>query len=130
MRIYLKLLLLASLSIVGLHAQFLEEESAKAIKEKKLILLTIESDTCPYCQKMKKEIFNNPTYRTKIDEKFIFVLKNTKDPTLPAIFRTPAVPANAVLVPDTKEIIDAYTGYMDPTTFMGILEGAYEAKMK
>ncbi len=130
MRSFLKIFLLVAFSLFTLHADFLEAESAKALKEKKLILLYIESDNCPYCRKMKKEIFDEATYRKKIDEKFIFVSKKSNDPTLPAVFRTPAVPANAVLVPATKEIIDAYTGYIEPKMFMSILENAYEAKMK
>ena len=130
MRSFLKIFLLVAFSLFTLHADFLEAESAKALKEKKLILLYIESDNCPYCRKMKKEIFDEKKKKKKIDEKFIFVSKKSNDPTLPAVFRTPTVPANAVLVPATKEIIDAYTGYIEPKMFMSILENAYEAKMK
>lgn len=130
MKSILKALCLLSLSFGGLFAEFLEAERAQALKEKKLILLTIESDGCPYCAKMKKEVFDNPKYKKEIDKKFIFVSKNVTDPTLPEIFQVPATPANAVLIPATKEIVDAYTGYIAPDTFMEILNNAYKTHMK
>jgi len=125
-----KIFWIASVGLMSLHADFLETQSAQALKEKKLILLNIESEDCPYCQKMKKEIFNDAQYRKQIDQRFIFVSKNVNDPSLPAVFRVPSVPANAILEPSSKEIVDAYTGYIEPKTFMGILDEAYKAKMK
>lgn len=130
MNFLFKSLLAASIGLVVLHADFLETQSAQALKEKKLILLNIESEDCPYCQKMKKEIFNDALYRKQIDQRFIFVSKNVNDPSLPPVFRVQSVPANAILEPSSKEIVDAYTGYIEPKTFMGILDEAYKAKMK
>ena len=57
MSILLRVILIAFISIATLNASFLEEESARAIKEKKLILLTVKSESCPYCLKMKKDVF-------------------------------------------------------------------------
>lgn len=130
MSILLRVLMLAFMSIATLHASFLEEESARAIKEKKLILLNIETQECPYCAKMKKEIFNNPQYRNEINKKFVFVSVHQNDPSLPADLRVPVVPANAIIVPVNKDIIDAYMGYIEPTKFMAILEDAYKEGMK
>lgn len=130
MSILLRVLMVAFISVATLHASFLEEESARAIKEKKLILLNIETEECPYCAKMKKEIFNNPQYRKEIDKKFIFVSVHQNDPSLPADLRVPVVPANAIIVPSTKDIVDAYMGYIEPTKFMAILEEAYKEGMK
>ena len=50
MNFLLKSLLAASVGFVVLYADFLETQSAQALKEKKLILLNIESENCPYCQ--------------------------------------------------------------------------------
>lgn len=130
MSIFFRVFMLIFLSIATLHASFLEEESVRAIKEKKLILLNIETQECPYCAKMKKEIFNNPQYRKEIDKKFIFVSVHQNDPSLPADLRVPVVPANAIIVPSTKDIVDAYMGYIEPAKFMTILEDAYKEGMK
>lgn len=124
-------LLLFALSCSGLNAaEFLEKERLEAIKEHKMILLTIESESCPFCQKMKQEIFENSSYRKVIDQHFIFVAKHAEDPTLPPLFRTPMLPANALLMPKTKEIVEAYTGYMEPKMFMSLLEKVYQEQMK
>jgi hypothetical protein len=111
-------------------AEFLEQERLEAIKEHKMILLTIESEACPFCQKMKHEIFEVKTYKEQIDKHFIFVSKNANDPSLPAVFRTPMLPANALLMPQTQEIVEAYTGYIEPKMFMSLLDKVYQEQMK
>lgn len=118
------------MSMTMLHASFLEEESARAIKEKKLILVNIVTENCPYCKQMKKEIFNNATYRKQIDQKFIFVSIDLYDPALPADLRTKYTPANTILSPTRHSIIEGYTGYMDPASFMSVLENSYKAEFK
>lgn len=130
MHTLLKLLFIVFMSMTMLHASFLEEESARAIKEKKLILVNIVTENCPYCKQMKKEIFNNATYRKQIDQKFVFVSIDLYDPALPADLRTKYTPANAILSPTRHSIIEGYTGYMDPASFMSVLENAYKAEFK
>lgn len=130
MHTLLKLLFIVFMSITMLHASFLEEESARAIKEKKLILVNIVTENCPYCKQMRKEIFNNATYRKQIDQKFVFVSIDLYDPALPADLRTKYTPANAILSPTRHSIIEGYTGYMDPASFMTVLENAYKAEFK
>lgn len=130
MRALFKALLMVCISLSMLHASFLEEESQKAIKEKKLILVNIVTQTCPYCKQMEKEIFNNATYRKQIDQKFVFVSIDLYDPALPADLRTKYTPANAILSPTRHSIIEGYTGYMDAASFMSILEKAYQAEFK
>ncbi|WP_041959692.1 thioredoxin family protein [Sulfurospirillum arsenophilum] len=126
----LRLLFVAFMSMTMLHASFLEEESARAIKEKKLILVNVVTENCPYCKQMQKEIFNNATYRKQIDQKFVFVSIDLYDPALPADLRTKYTPANAILSPTRHSIIEGYTGYMDPASFMSVLENAYKAEFK
>jgi len=125
-----KLLFIAFMGITMLNASFLEEESARAIKEKKLILVNIVTENCPYCKKMDKEIFSNATYRKQIEQKYVFVSINLYDPSLPQDLRTKYTPANAILSPTRHTIIEGYTGYMDATSFMTVLENAYKAEFK
>lgn len=126
----LRVLFVALMSMTMLHASFLEEESARAVREKKLILVNVVTESCPYCKQMQKEIFNNATYRKQIDQKFIFVSIDLYDPALPADLRTKYTPANAILSPTRHSIIEGYTGYMDPAAFMSVLENVYKAEFK
>ena len=125
-----KIFMALCLSMVVLHASFLEEESARAIKEKKLILVNIVTENCPYCKKMEKEIFSNATYRKQIEQKYVFVSIDLYDPSLPQDLRTKYTPANAILSPTRHSIIEGYTGYMDATSFMTVLDNAYKAEFK
>ncbi len=117
-------------SWIALHAGFLDQESLRAQQEHKLLLITIESDDCPFCQQMKKEIFNAKPYRSSIDEKFIVVTFQSNDPILPPDFRPQYLPANAIIRPKDKEVIDAYMGYIEPGRFMEILNDAYRSQSK
>ena len=121
------LLLLCSLA---LHAGFLEKESAEALKAKKLILINIESDDCPYCKKMRKEVFDNPANRSKIDAKYLVVTFKNSDPSLPRDLQPRYVPANAIYSPTKKDIVDAYAGYMEAKSFMDMLEETYKEEFK
>lgn len=129
MRRGFRLLSLLCLTLT-LQAGFLDEENAKAIREKKLILLSIESESCPYCKKMKKEIFNSIEYRKKIDEMYIYVPMDVNDPSLPQSLKTKYIPSNVILSPSTHNIIDAYAGYIDPKSFMSILNEAFTGELK
>lgn len=126
---YLKFFLIILLSVISAKAEFLETQSAQARKEKKLILVTIESPTCVYCAKMKKEIFNAPL-RKEIDKKFIVVTFQNDDPRLPPDLVPQYVPANAILSPVNQDVIDAYVGYIEPKRFMEILNNAYASSYK
>ncbi|ARU48433.1 thioredoxin fold domain-containing protein [Sulfurospirillum diekertiae] len=126
----LRLFFVALMSMATLHAAFLDEESAKAVKEKKLILVNIVSENCPYCKQMTKEVFNNPTYRNKIDQKYVLVVIDQMDPALPDDLHTKYTPANAILSPTRHTILEGYTGYMDPTAFMAILDEAYKTEFQ
>lgn len=130
MHTLLKSFLVALLSLTSLHASFLEAESTQAIQEKKLILVNIVSENCPYCKQMQKEVFNNAAYKKQIDQKFVLVTIDQMDPALPSDLRTPYTPANAILSPTRHTIIEGYTGYMDPKSFMDVLESAYKAEFK
>ncbi len=127
---HFKALFFIALSVLSLQADFLDKESAQALKENKLILVNIESEDCPYCQKMKKEIFNARAYRKKIDQHFIVVTYLNSDPILPADFRPQYVPANAIYSPKKRDILDAYIGYIEPARFMEILDNTYEVEFK
>ncbi|MEZ7934558.1 MAG: thioredoxin family protein [Sulfurospirillum sp.] len=130
MRWLCKVLMTVCLSVIALQASFLEEESARAIKEKKLILVNIVTENCPYCKQMDREIFSNATYRKQIEQKYVFVSIDLYDPSLPKDLRTKYTPANAILSPKRHSIIEGYTGYMDATSFMAILDDAYKAEFK
>ncbi|MDD3343974.1 MAG: thioredoxin fold domain-containing protein [Sulfurospirillaceae bacterium] len=115
---------------VALQANFLVKEMNQAKKEKKLILLTVESDTCPYCLKMRKNIFNVKKYSQKIDKHYIHVIVNARDEILPEFLHTKYLPTNYILSPLKLRIIDEFPGYMEPEHFMELLDEVYRQEIK
>lgn len=117
-------------SIQFLNAGFLETEGQKATKEKKLILLTVKSEFCPYCIKMKKDVFDTPKYSEKITKKYLHVEINRDDPLLPTSLHVKYVPTNFILSPNKLKILDEFPGYIKPEHFIELLDEVYRQEVK
>lgn len=130
MRLFFKIFLTLSCLNLFLNAAFLENEISKAIKEKKLILLTIKSEVCPYCIKMKKEIFDVKDYREKINKQYVHVEMDSKDPTLPSALHVQYLPTNFILSPQKMEMVDEFAGYIEPANFIELLNEVYTQEVK
>jgi len=127
-RILFALLVLLSTFV---HAEsFLQKESTKALKEKKLILLNITSERCPYCLKMKNDVFENKKYRARIDKKFVYVEMAFNDENLPSELKARYLPTSYILVPKTLAVTDEFVGYLKPDHFLELLEEVYRQEMK
>lgn len=126
----IKLIFLILFSIQFLNAGFLDTESKKAVKEKKLILLTVKSEFCPYCIKMKKDVFDTPKYSEKINKKYVHVEINRDDPLLPSSLHVKYVPTNFILSPHKLEILDEFPGYIQPEHFIELLDEVYRQEVK
>ena len=128
---FLAYLLLLALSTTTLFAEgFLAQESKQAMSEKKLILLNIGSDQCPYCVRMKRDIFNQETYKKRISRKFIYVEMAHNDAKLPKALHVKHLPTNYILSPKDLSIIDEFAGYMKPNDFLGLIEEVYKQTKK
>lgn len=126
----IKIIFLILLSIQFLNASFLGTESKKAVKEKKLILLTVKSEFCPYCIKMKKDVFDTPKYSEKINKKYVHVEINRDDPLLPSSLHVKYVPTNFILSPHKLKILDEFPGYITPEHFIELLDEVYRQEVK
>lgn len=125
-----RIIFMLIIAIQWLNASFLENESVKAYKEKKLILLTVKSDFCPYCIKMKKDIFDVSYYSEKINQHYIHVEIERNDPLLPSALHVKYVPTNFILRPKTLHIIDEFAGYIKPEHFLELLTEVYDQEVK
>jgi len=124
---YFKLFITTLFLIVPLYAEpFLAKESKQAFKEKKLLLVTVSSERCPYCIKMRKEIFNNPKYKATITQKYVYLEVEYDDILLPASLHVKYLPTNYILSPKNLEILDEFAGYIEPKHFIELLEEVYK----
>lgn len=109
---------------------FLDKERLQALKEKKLILLSISSDYCPYCIKMKKNIFDNVAYIQKISRSYVHVTIMNHDPRLPKSLHVKYLPTQYILSPKDLKVIDEFAGYMEPNHFIELLDEVYHQEIK
>ena len=130
MKRVLKIIFLTLLTIQFLNASFLETESKKAVIEKKLILLTVKSESCPYCLKMKKDVFETKHYSDKINKKYVHVEIDRDDFLLPSFLHVKYVPTNFILSPHKLEILDEFPGYIKPDHFIELLDKVYKQEIK
>lgn len=114
----------------SLNGSFLEIECQRALKEKKLILLSVEKEGCPYCLKMQKEVFEVPHYAQLIAKKYLHVTIRRDDPTLPKGLHVNYFPTNLILSPHDLKIIDEFAGYMEPANFIELLDEVYAQEFK
>jgi len=130
MKKWFKIFILAMLSICSLKADFLQIERQKALHEKKLILLSVTKESCPYCMKMQKEVFDDPKYAQQIAKKYLHVTIHQEDSTLPQALHVKYFPTNLILSPRDLKIIDEFAGYMEPMSFIELLDEVYEQEIK
>lgn len=118
------------LCAVSLNAEFLEAERKKALDEKKLILLSVTKEFCPYCIKMEKDVFENTIYRNQIEKKYLHVTINKEDSRLPQALHVKYFPTNLILSPSDLKIIDDFAGYIEPVSFIELLDEVYAQEFK
>jgi len=115
---------------ISLKADFLDIECQKALKENKLILLSVEKEGCPYCLKMQKEVFDVPFYAQQITKKYLHVMVHRDDPTFTQALHVKYFPTNLILSPKDLKIIDEFAGYLEPTGFIELLDEVYAQEFK
>lgn len=123
-------LMLAFLGIISsLQALDLRDVSQSALKEHKLILLSVESENCRYCDKMNREVFTPNQYTSKINSQYIQKVVKIEDIKLPKNLKVQYYPTNFILNPKDMSIIDEFVGYMKADDFLSLLDLIYEQEV-
>lgn len=127
---FVKALWVIALSCTLNADAFLAKEVRQATKEKKLILLTVSSDRCPYCIKMKKDVFESPNYKSKIAQKYVHLEVMHDEILLPAALHPKYLPTNYILSPKGLTVLDEFAGYIGPKHFLELLDEVYAQEVK
>ncbi len=110
----------------SLFALDLSEVSKNALKEHKLILLSVESQNCFYCKKMNKEVFTPKKNISKIEKQYIQKIVIAENIQLPSNLKAKYYPTNYILDPKDMSVIEEFVGYMKADDFISLLEVVYE----
>jgi thioredoxin-related protein len=112
-----------------LQALDLNDVSKSAVKENKLILLSVESENCRYCDKMNKEVFVPNEYASKISKNYIQKIVMIENFDLPKNLKVKYYPTNYILDPKTMAIVDEFVGYIQAADFISLLDLVYEQEV-
>ena len=125
MMFFIKILcLMLPLSLFASQSAF-EQMQEQAIKEKKLLLISVEKEQCPYCLKMQQDVFTHPRFKEFIDDKFLYLLMLNTDTSLPSFLKAKYFPTTFIVKPDDLTIIDEFAGYIKMENLMELLEEIY-----
>lgn len=89
------------------HIQALPFNAAmqKARNDKKVVLIKIRSDNCPYCDELDTIMRTNNTVKKLINENYIVVNTNNSREELPLGIEVRLTPSLAFVRPDTKQVV-------------------------
>jgi len=105
--------------------------SQEAIKQNKLILVSVEREGCHYCEKMNKEVFKVKTNKTKISKDYVHMIVKINEVELPkSIKEVKYFPSNYILNPKDMSVVDQLVGYMKPDDFLSLLKVEYDEEEK
>lgn len=88
-------------------------EKAKA-EDKDLLILTI-SNFCPWCSKLEKRVLSKAEVDTAVKNKFVALILNKEENTLPSKYKAPIVPTLYLVDPKKDEIYNTQVGYLNKT---------------
>lgn len=103
----------------------LEDLLAQAKAEKKVALVFVETDFCPWCKRMKESTFQNPKVKAKLENELVVGFYNKDRDELPAHLGARQVPT-IHLVDGEGKILFTVVGYVPPGPFLKNVEGAQE----
>ncbi|DAB32483.1 MAG TPA: hypothetical protein CFH79_03670 [Sulfurospirillum sp. UBA11407] len=101
----------------------------KALKEKKLLLISVVSENCYFCKKMDKDVFSNKRVIKKIHKQYERIAIIAGVESIPNFLHVEAYPTNFLIDPKTFNIIDEYVGYIGAKDFLELLDMVYKLEM-
>lgn len=95
---------------------------AQAKEEKKLLMLVIIQDPCPYCERLIDNTLSDPKI-VDVLEDFVSVIVNQHSP-LPPAFESNAIPMTFFIDPENEEGIWESMGYISVEQFLDDIKEA------
>lgn len=99
----------------------------RAKTEGKMAMIFIETQDCPWCQRMKDRTFTNPRVAAKLEADVVVEYFDKDRETLPRIYGARTVPTIHLLSSEGQMLM-SIPGFMPPGPFLDRIEAA-EAEM-
>lgn len=133
MKIFLSLL--ATLSFV--HAAHIDDFASKAgylrdyttaieiaKKQKKMVMLLVVADYCPWCKKFERKTLQTAEVDVKVKENFIPVVIDKYKDSYPQEFKSPVIPSVFFIDPLTQKPLTSTVAYMKKKEFLSNVDDA------
>ncbi len=111
------------LLLLNLHA-------APSSEDKKLILVFVELEHCPWCHKMLRETIDNPEYKKSLESHYILAKIKRESGNVPLFLNPKYYPTTYVLSWDGSKVLEELPGYMRTNRFINYLDELYEVEMQ
>lgn len=115
----MKILLLTLLLFLHVHAKPLADE-------KKLVLVYIEMEFCPWCHKMNLETLENKEALKELKKEYLIAKIEKESGDVPLFLHPKYYPTSYILSSDGSKVIDELPGYMPKKRFLSYLKFLYE----
>ncbi|MCH9813940.1 MAG: thioredoxin family protein [Epsilonproteobacteria bacterium] len=87
-----------------------------------MILLYIEMDNCPWCERMDRELFDDKFNYEELESMYIVRRMRKESRDRPTFIRPKYYPTTYILSSDGSTIVDELPGYMKAEDFLEYLE--------
>jgi len=125
-----KVLVILMLSVLSLFAGNFEEAVEKANGTKKLILVELDMEFCPYCIRMERSVLSKRDIQEIMDEKYLFVKLDIHNDEVPEHLTSKLTPTFYFLSDDGSEIFDVLYGLTKKSAFKYYLEEVYRQEVE
>ena len=97
---------------------------------KKLILVELTQDFCPFCDRMESEVLSKVEVKKIISEKYLFLKLNIKRDYVPDMMTSRLTPTFYFVSNDGEQVFDSIQGLVRKSDFIFYLEEVYSQKVK
>ncbi len=98
--------------------------------DKKLIIVYMEMEHCPWCHKMNRETMDNPKYKAIYEKEYILAKITKESGNVPLFLSPKYYPTTYILSSDGSEVLDELPGYMASERFVDYLQELYDVEMQ
>ncbi|EAJ0336120.1 thioredoxin family protein [Campylobacter lari] len=102
----------------------------QALKEAKIMVFFVVSNTCKYCHKLLNDVMNNTTLMSYFDEKFVVAISDLNNGgKIPRdLLFDGTTPTTYIITPTGKVIGEPIKGAIDSNMLLGLLKGLEDYK--
>ncbi|MDD4507058.1 MAG: thioredoxin family protein [Sulfurospirillaceae bacterium] len=124
----MKKIILCVLLSISLWAFNFEEAVIEAKKEHKLLLVELEMESCPYCERMEKFVLSKDDVKKLMDEHYVFIKLDINKEVIPEHLTSRMTPTFYFLSSDGESIIEEIKGAPSKSDFINYLNKVKEGK--